>query len=45
MNSKEDGAECEQDPFLTSEECLSEEWIERAKDLVEEIQDQRFWFA
>ena len=33
----------EEDPFLDSQEILSDKWIGLAKDLVGEIQEDRLW--
>ena len=47
MSGKEfevESEQCEVDPFFNFGECLNEEWIERAKELLGEIQEQRFWY-
>eukprot|EP00092_Neocalanus_flemingeri_P021564 GFUD01023389.1.p1 GENE.GFUD01023389.1~~GFUD01023389.1.p1 ORF type:complete len:299 (+),score=62.38 GFUD01023389.1:109-1005(+) len=44
MSGQDTGAESghlQMDPFMDLEECLSEEWIERARELLGEIQTQR----
>ena len=38
----EDQARVKVESFLTLEESLSKEWIERARDLLGEIQEDRF---